>query len=96
MPRPVDVRVADRDGKPVAGLAGRLFAIRPSDTRLNQTGELVALPQTPGSYRTLVRLDAPGAWELRIDVAAGGAAVRPRGAPDRAGGRRPPRKERSR
>jgi nitrogen fixation protein FixH len=68
MPRPVDVRVADRDGKPVAGLSGRLFAIRPSDTRLNQSGELVALPQTPGRYRTLVVVDAPGAWELRIDA----------------------------
>jgi nitrogen fixation protein FixH len=68
MPRPVDVRVADRTGNPVSGLAGRLLAIRPSDTRLNQSGELVALPQTPGSYRTLVRIDVPGAWELRIDV----------------------------
>jgi len=68
MPRPVDVRVADREGKPIAGLAGRLFALRPSDTRLNQSGELVALPQEAGRYRTLVRIDAPGAWELRIDV----------------------------
>ena len=70
-PRPVDVRVADRDGNPVTGLAGRLFAIRSSDTRLNQTADLVALPQTPGRYRTLVRIDAPGAWELRIDVRQG-------------------------
>jgi len=68
MPRPVDVRVADRGGNPVAGLAGRLFAIRSSDARLNQSGELVALPQAAGTYRTLVRIDAPGAWELRIDV----------------------------
>jgi nitrogen fixation protein FixH len=68
MPRPVDVQVADRDGRPVSGLAGRLFAIRPSDTRLNQTGELTELPQRTGSYRTLVRLDEPGAWELRIDA----------------------------
>jgi hypothetical protein len=68
MPRPVDVHVADRDGTPVPGLAGHLFAIRSSDTRLNQSGVLVALPQAPGSYRTLVRIDAPGAWELRIDV----------------------------
>ena len=68
MPRPVDVGVADRDGKPVVGLAGFLFAIRSSDTRLDQSAELVALPQAPGRYRTLVRLDAPGAWELRIDV----------------------------
>ena len=71
MPRPVDVRVVDRDGQPVAGLAGRLFAIRPSDTRLNQTGTLTEIPQEPGSYRTLIRLDEPGAWELRIDALQG-------------------------
>lgn len=68
MPRPVDVMVADRDGRPVTGLAGRLLAIRPSDGRLNQRGELVALPAHAGSYRTLVRLDEPGAWDLRIDT----------------------------
>jgi nitrogen fixation protein FixH len=68
MPRPVDVRVADRDGRPVSGLAGKLFAIRPSDTRLNQAGDMTELPQKAGSYRTLVRLDEPGTWELRIDA----------------------------
>jgi nitrogen fixation protein FixH len=68
MPRPVDVRVADRQGKPVSGLSGRLFVIRPSDARLNQTGELVEMPQEAGSYRTLVRLDEPGTWELLIDT----------------------------
>lgn len=68
MPRPVDVRVADREGKPVSGLAGRLFAIRPSDGRLNQDGALVELPQEAGSYRTLVLLDQPGTWELRVDT----------------------------
>jgi nitrogen fixation protein FixH len=68
MPRPVDVRVSEREGKPVTGLSGRLFAIRPSDGRLNQTGHLVELPQEPGSYRTLVRLDETGAWELRMDA----------------------------
>jgi hypothetical protein len=68
MPRPVDVHVLDRDGKPVTGLTGRLFAFRSSDTRLNQTGVLTELPQRPGSYRTLVVVDVPGAWELRIDA----------------------------
>jgi nitrogen fixation protein FixH len=68
MPRPVDVRVADRDGRPVSGLAGRLLVIRPSDTRLNQAGDLTELLQQAGSYRTLVLLDEPGAWELRIDA----------------------------
>ena len=68
MPRPVDVRVADRDGTPVSGLAGKLVAIRPSDTRLNQSGDLTELPQQAGCYRTLVVLDKTGTWELRIDA----------------------------
>ena len=68
MPRPVDVRVADRDGMPVSGLAGTLFAIRPSDTRLDRTGDLTELPQQAGTYRTLVLMDEPGAWELRVDA----------------------------
>lgn len=68
MARPVDVIVADRSGHPVSGLAGRLLAIRPSDTRLNQQGNLVEVPRQPGRYRTLVRLDGPGAWDLRIEA----------------------------
>ncbi|HSM50591.1 MAG TPA: FixH family protein [Thermoanaerobaculia bacterium] len=71
MPRPVDVRVADRDGRAVSGMTGHLFAIRPADTRFNQSGELTELPQEPGCYRTLVRLDEPGDWELRLDVRQG-------------------------
>lgn len=68
MPRPIDVQVTDRDGKPVSGLAGRLTATRASDARLNQSGELTELPQQAGSYRTLLLLDEPGAWDLRIEA----------------------------
>jgi nitrogen fixation protein FixH len=68
MPRPVDVRVVDREGKPVSGLTGRLFVIRPADSRLNRDGELTELPQQAGSYRTLVVLDEPGAWDVRLDA----------------------------
>ena len=68
MPRPVDVRVEDRDGNGVASLAGRIFVLRPSDPRLNQSGELVGLPQEAGRYRALLRLDRPGEWEFRIDT----------------------------
>jgi nitrogen fixation protein FixH len=68
MPRPVDVTVADREGRPVSGLAGDLIVVRPADTRLNQRARLVEQPAHAGSYRTLVRLDEPGAWELRIDT----------------------------
>jgi len=66
MPRPVDVTVTDRDGRPVAGLAGQVVAIRPADARLNQRAALVAVPS--GGYRALVRLDEPGAWDLRLDT----------------------------
>lgn len=67
-PRPIDIVVTDRGGRPVQGLAGTLVAIRPSDARLNQSGPLAAVPARPGGYRTLLRLDAAGAWELRIDA----------------------------
>jgi hypothetical protein len=67
-PRPVDVVVIDRSGRPVSGLAGRLLAIRPSDARLNQDGALVEMPARAGNYRTLMRLDTPGAWEFRLDA----------------------------
>lgn len=68
MPRPVDVTVTDREGRPVQGLTGQLVALRPSDARLNQRGDLVPVPGAGGIYRTLVRLDEPGAWDLRLDV----------------------------
>jgi len=68
MPRPVDVTVLDRTGEPVQGLSGRLLALRASDARLNQAGELAAVPAHPGTYRTLLTIDAPGYWDLRIDA----------------------------
>jgi len=68
MPRPVDVVIADRAGVPVSGLSGRLLLMRPSDARLNQQGALSEIPSRAGRYRTVVRLDAPGEWELRLDT----------------------------
>ena len=68
MPRPIDVMVATREGQPVTGLSGHLFAIRPSDTRLNASAELFAEPRQPGRYRALIRMDMPGNWDVRIDT----------------------------
>jgi nitrogen fixation protein FixH len=70
-PRPVDVRVVDREGRGVAGLAGRLLVARPSDQRLSQSAPLVGLPQEPGRYRALVVVDLPGAWEFGVDAKQG-------------------------
>lgn len=69
--RPIDVEVADRNGRPVHGLSGTLLAIRPSDARLNRTAPLVEMPGRPGAYRTLMQFDMAGAWELRIDSQQG-------------------------
>jgi nitrogen fixation protein FixH len=68
MPRPIDVTVVDRAGAPVSDLTGRLVVMRPSDGRLNQEGALSAIPNEPGRYRTLVRLDQSGEWEMRLDA----------------------------
>lgn len=68
MPRPIDVHVATPSGDPVSGLTGRLIAIRPADSRLSQSGDLVALPGQAGAYRTLVLVDEPGAWDFRLDA----------------------------
>ncbi len=77
-PRPVDVRVADREGKGIPGLAGRLFVARPSDQRLSQSAPLVGLPAgarplpRPRGRRPAGCVGVPDRRE------AGGAAVRPR------------------
>jgi len=68
MPRPVDVRVVDREGGGITGLTGRLFVTRPSDQRRSQSAPLVGLPHQAGSYRALVVVDQPGAWEFRVDA----------------------------
>ena len=67
-PRPVDVRVVDREGRGVAGLTGRLFVMRPSDQRRSQSAPLVGLPHQAGTYRALAVVDQPGAWEFRVDA----------------------------
>jgi len=68
MPRPIDVRVVDRDGTGVTDLAGRLFVARASDERLSQSTQLIGLPHEPGRYRGLLHVDQPGTWEFRIDA----------------------------
>jgi nitrogen fixation protein FixH len=68
MPRPVDLAVSDREGRPVQGLAGVLQAMRPADTRLSQSEPLTEIPHLPGTYRVLLRLEAPGIWEFRVDA----------------------------
>jgi nitrogen fixation protein FixH len=89
-PRPVDVRVADREGRGIGGLEGRLLVARPSDQRRSQSAPLVALPQEPGRYRALVVVDLPGAWELGVDAKQGDLrfvhAARVEVAPDPAAG----------
>ena len=71
MARPLDMQIKDKDGKPVTGLKGKMYAIRPSETRLNTSGILTELPHKPGSYRTLITFGADGLWEMALDATYG-------------------------
>lgn len=68
MPRPLDITVVDRGGRPVSGLVGHILATHQTDDGRAQRGELVELPQHPGSYRCLVHLDHAGAWNVRLEA----------------------------
>lgn len=71
MAQPVDIQVADRGGAPVTGLAGRIAAIRPADTRLSNGAVLSELLYAPGRYRALLRFPAEGLWEIGLDASQG-------------------------
>jgi nitrogen fixation protein FixH len=69
--RPVDVTIADRDGQPVTGLEGQVVTTRAADSRAGGATALVALPQTPGRYRSLARLPQAGQWVVGLDAHLG-------------------------
>lgn len=71
MPRRVDIRVEDAKGQPVSGLEGKLTAIRPSDARLTNDANLIAVPGHAGLYRLLLKLPVPGLWEFELDAHRG-------------------------
>ena len=71
MPRRVDVRVKDAKGDPVSGLEGKLTAIRPSDARLRNDGNLIPVPGEAGLYRLLLKVPVPGLWEFQLDARRG-------------------------
>jgi nitrogen fixation protein FixH len=71
MPRPVDLVLKDRHGRPITGLVGQVRAVRPADAALDNEAEIVELPQAPGSYRCLLRFAADGLWELDATVRQG-------------------------
>ena len=76
MPRPVDVTVTDRAGRPVSGLDGTLTAVRPSDVRLKNRATLVGVPNRPGQYRLLLRVPVSGLWVFEFDARQGGESYR--------------------
>ena len=76
MPRPVDVMVTDRSGRPVSRLDGTLTAVRPSDVRLKNSAALVGVPNRPGQYRLLLRVPVSGLWVFELDARQGGESYR--------------------
>lgn len=63
-PRTLSIRIADRDGRPLDGLALQAYLVRPSDQDLDVT--VTPQPVGGGSYVAAFMLPAPGQWELRV------------------------------
>ncbi len=63
------VRVTDRDGRPIGGakVSGRF--VRPSDSRFDQRFSMTQVDD--GLYRVTVMLPQPGVWELQLLVRQG-------------------------
>lgn len=66
MPRRVDIRLRDSDGRPVSGLTGRVTAVRPSDARLRNDAAIIEVPGDPGLYRMLLKVPLNGLWEFEL------------------------------
>ncbi|NIR59082.1 MAG: nitrogen fixation protein FixH, partial [Gammaproteobacteria bacterium] len=64
-----EVRVADRDGRPVSGAEVRGRFLRPADSRLDRAFEMDET--APGAYRAHVRLPRPGLWRLVLVIERG-------------------------
>ena len=67
--RSLQVRLTDRDGRPLDGLAVVAYLVRPSNEGLDTT--VIPRPLGDGRYAASFVLPAAGQWELRL-VAQGG------------------------
>jgi nitrogen fixation protein FixH len=70
--RSLQVRLADRDGRPLDGLTVAAHLVRPSNEGLDTT--IMPQPMGDGRYGTSFVLPATGQWELRL-VAQGDGVV---------------------
>ena len=62
--RSLQVRLTDRDGRPLDGLTLVAYLVRPSSEGLDTT--VVPRPLCDGRYETSFVLPATGQWELRL------------------------------
>lgn len=62
--RSLEVRITDRDGRPLDGLKMVAYLVRPSNQGLDLTME--PRPLGDGRYGASFVLPAPGQWELRL------------------------------
>jgi len=69
----LEFTLQDRAGVPVEGAAIRLTLVRPAGGEGQRTAEAAALGQ--GRYRAAVGFDAPGFWDVRLDVVRGADRV---------------------
>lgn len=69
--RRLSVRITDRSGNPVSGLAVTVHLVRPVSTALDQKLALMPSPTEAGGYFADVKLPALGRWELRFSATNG-------------------------
>lgn len=62
--RSLEVRITDRDGRPLSGLKMVAYLVRPSNQGLDVTVEPRSLGD--GRYGTTFVLPAPGQWDVRV------------------------------
>jgi nitrogen fixation protein FixH len=62
---PVTLAVTDHKGIPLGGARAEIKCFRPSDATKDSTFEFIE-QKTPGQYKTNIKLDEPGVWDLDL------------------------------
>jgi nitrogen fixation protein FixH len=68
----LELRIADADGRPANGLAGKVSAYRASDEHLDQALAWSEDPAQPGLYRAVFLRPRQGLWRITLDVHSAG------------------------
>ena len=71
--RAVRLHVVDRNGLPIEGLQGTLFAFRPQSVEMVASAELEA--EGPGIYTVWLPVNARGLWDFELEGQYGASSL---------------------